>query len=250
MTLAINVASIDFVFVDKVSEFKKNKNLDHHIYSPQNQLIEETELTAVGVLNLANLIEKNDFENALSSTIHDSIHFLDNCIEKNFYPLEKIKLITKSNRRLCLSVIGLEQALTVLNPEGGLKKSQQILKKLARVINRNCHEASSQLADQRGGTQNTQFNERNYRLRHSQILGQISTPLLCQIANTPSFLFKKSMTLNDFYNIYPLHTVWQDHVNNLVSFKTPIKKGDGTLFTKLFINAYQQGALSFEIPED
>lgn len=109
----------------------------------------------LGSINLANHVKMEngrfipDFEK-LDSTIRDAIHFLDNVIDANRYPLEEIEKTTKLTRKIGLGVMGFADMLLHMeipyNSEEGVAMGSRIMERINTVG----HETSEKLAEQRG----------------------------------------------------------------------------------------------------
>ncbi len=105
----------------------------------------------LGSLNL-NVFVKNgaiDYE-SLGETVELAVHFLDNVIDVNRYPLQKIEETTKSMRKIGLGVMGFSDMLYRLgipyNSEQAVKTAQDIM----AFIQLRAREASQALALVRG----------------------------------------------------------------------------------------------------
>jgi len=88
--------------------------------------------------------------NRLRKTIHDAVHFLDNVIDMNRYPLPEIELITRGNRRIGLGLMGWADALVSLEIPYNSKKALLLADKLMSFIETESHTASVQIAKKRG----------------------------------------------------------------------------------------------------
>jgi len=109
------------------------------------------EAVCLGSINLANMVNEGrvNFEK-LSKTVHTAVHFLDNVIDVNKYPLKEIKNICLSNRKIGLGVMGFADMLYQLrvpyNSEDGVKIAAKVMK----FIRDEAEKASVDLAKTKG----------------------------------------------------------------------------------------------------
>jgi ribonucleoside-diphosphate reductase alpha chain len=69
----------------------------------------------LGSVNLATMISNGEIDwNRLGLTVCKAVHFLDNVIDMNSYPLKRIEETTKSNRKIWLGVMGFADTLLML----------------------------------------------------------------------------------------------------------------------------------------
>ncbi len=91
---------------------------------------------------------------ALRTTVHESIRFLDNVIDANNYPLEQIHDICTANRKIGLGIMGFADALYKLgvryNSEEGVAWGEKFMK----FVNDESHNYSEKLAKERGNFPN------------------------------------------------------------------------------------------------
>jgi ribonucleoside-diphosphate reductase alpha chain len=94
--------------------------------------------------------EKGVDWNRLAKTIRTCVHFLDNVIDANKYPIPEIALQSQRNRRIGLGVMGWADMLALLRvpykSEAALKLGEEIM----RFMNDEGHLESSELAKTRG----------------------------------------------------------------------------------------------------
>lgn len=109
----------------------------------------------LGSLNLARMLKKSgeayeiDFD-LMGKTVENAVHFLDNVIEVNKYPLDIIAERTLQTRKIGLGVMGFADMLYRLgipyNSEEGIETAAAVM----RFIDERAHEASIGLAQTRG----------------------------------------------------------------------------------------------------
>ncbi len=109
----------------------------------------------LGSINLVKMLRKTEEGYAfdyqlLGKTVEQAVHFLDNVIDVNNYPLEKIAEVTRASRKIGLGVMGWADALLLMgipyNSEEGVKLAEKVM----GYINNVGHAASAQLAKTRG----------------------------------------------------------------------------------------------------
>lgn len=86
----------------------------------------------------------------LDNTVRNSVHFLDNVIEANRYPLPEIDANTKSNRKIGLGVMGWADMLILLGIRYNSPAAYELANKIMERITRVGHEMSEELGKKRG----------------------------------------------------------------------------------------------------
>ena len=86
----------------------------------------------------------------LIETIRSAVHFLDNVIEVNKYPLPEIDKMTRATRKIGLGVMGFADMLLLMgvayNSDAGVALGREIME----IVNTEGHKASELLAEARG----------------------------------------------------------------------------------------------------
>ena len=116
----------------------------------------------LGSINLAKMTAEGEINfSRLSRTVKTAVHFLDNVIDMNEFPIEEIGRMTRANRKIGLGVMGFADMLIKLgvpyNSDGAVSLAREVMK----YIRSEATAASTELAEKRGAFPN--FEESIYR---------------------------------------------------------------------------------------
>jgi len=109
------------------------------------------ESCTLGSINLARFVHRRriDFDR-LRSVIGQAIHFLDNVVDINRYPLPRIEEVTRRNRKIGLGVMGLADMLIRLGLPYNSDEALSVCGRLMAFLHDEARAASADLARQRG----------------------------------------------------------------------------------------------------
>jgi ribonucleoside-diphosphate reductase alpha chain len=109
----------------------------------------------LGSINLSRMVidGKINWEK-LRETVRNAVHFLDNVVDANVYPLEAIAAITRANRKIGLGVMGFADMLIMLgvpyDSEDALRLGEQVM----AFVEAEAHKQDVEIAEARGSFPN------------------------------------------------------------------------------------------------
>ena len=143
------------IFMDQVNNSRANP-------TPQLGQIEATnpcgeqpllpyDACTLGSINLALFLDENDFDwDALRKAVHESIHFLDNVLDMNEYPIDKVRDMVRQIRRVGFGIMGFADALLHMNIGYNTEEGLKMAEKVMQFIQQESDNASEKLAETRG----------------------------------------------------------------------------------------------------
>lgn len=146
----------------------------------------------LGSVNIAKFVlpESRDLDwNELKRVIDLGVHFLDNVVEINEFPVPKIREMVSNTRRIGLGIMGFADTLYKLGVKYDSEEGIAWAKKIMKFVNENAREASCELAKSRGVFpfwEKSVYVGTDYRPRNMAITTIAPTGTISVLADTSS----------------------------------------------------------------
>ncbi len=142
------------IFIDEINRFNPTPEIG--VITATNPCGEQPLLSYescnLGSINLLKIVGKNgkiDWTH-FRDLIHSAIHFLDNVIDVNSYPIPEVEELTKGNRKIGLGIMGFAEMLIMLNIPYNSVEALDLGEKIAAFLNEEAGRASETLGVIRG----------------------------------------------------------------------------------------------------
>ncbi len=130
----------------------------------------------LGSINLSKMVSHGEIDfPKLRKTIRTAIHFLDNVIDKNKFPLPQIEQMTTGNRKIGLGIMGFADMLIQLGIPYNSEEAIQTAQGLMKFISEEADKMSEELAEKRGVFPN--FEKSIYAEKNSQFRNATRTTI-------------------------------------------------------------------------
>ncbi|MCW4034717.1 MAG: vitamin B12-dependent ribonucleotide reductase, partial [Candidatus Bathyarchaeota archaeon] len=109
----------------------------------------------LGSVNLAKMVKDKEIDwDKLRSVVRVAVHFLDNVIDVNKFPVPQIAELTKANRKIGLGVMGFADLLILLGIGYDSEEALTVAEKVMQFISNEATKMSVEIGEKRGAFSN------------------------------------------------------------------------------------------------
>lgn len=182
------------VFIDRMNEASSNPVPSVGRIEATNPCGEQPLLPYdacnLGSVNLAKFVNGSDMDwNELKRVISEGVHFLDNVVEINEFPVQKIREMVSNTRRIGVGVMGFADALFKLGVRYDSEEGISWAEKIMKFVTESAKEATCELAKSRGVFpfwEVSVFANTNYKPRNMALTTIAPTGTISMLADTSS----------------------------------------------------------------
>lgn len=251
VTMAWRTGDPGLIFLDEINR---------HNPTPQAGKIESTnpcgevpllpyESCNLGSINLSKMVKNGEMDwNKLRNIVRLAVHFLDNVIDANKYPLPEIEKATKANRKIGLGVMGFADMLLKLKIPYDSNEALAVAEKVMKFVQEEANEKSMEIAQERGSFPNFEGSVLRNKfddMRNATVTSVAPTGTISIIAGTSS-------GIEPIFAISFMRNVMGTQLLEVNPIFEAIAKERGFYSTDLMIEIAKRGSIQGmkEIPED
>ncbi len=231
------------VFIDEINRY--NPTPDVGLIESTNPCGEQPllpyESCNLGSVNLSRMVDDGKISwGKLRETVRNSVHFLDNVVDVNVYPLEETAEVTRANRKIGLGVMGFADMLIMLGVPYDSEEALNMAERLMGFIEEEAHKKSREIAESRGSFPN--FDRSIWKDRYSVFrnatvttiapTGTISIIAGCSSGIEPLFAVSFMRNVLDGSRLFETNTLFEE-----------VAKARGFYSTKLLEEVARTGSV-------
>jgi ribonucleoside-diphosphate reductase alpha chain len=168
----------------------------------------------------------------LGAVVRTAVHFLDNVIDQNVYPIEAIEIQTKKNRRIGLGVMGWADMLVRLGLPYNSEEALVLAEKVMAFIETETRNHSSELAKIRGKFPNWErsvYRQDNIAMRNATLTtiaptGTISIIAGCSSGIEPYYAIAFERNVLDGARLVEVNTLFEETAHQGEFFSDELMK--------------------------
>ncbi len=247
------------IFIDRINEFNPVRKIG--LIESTNPCGEQPllpyESCNLGSINLNAIVRGSgrsaeiDFD-LLKKLTRDAVHFLDNVIDMNSYPLKEIEKKTKMNRKIGLGIMGYADMLIRLGIPYDSEEALSTAEAVMSLIQKESKIKSAELAEQRGAFPT--FDKSEYSARGEKPLRNATTTTIAP-TGTISIIADSSSGIEPIFALAYVRNVMDNNrlIESNPAFETAVKNlGGGYDFSYIMDRVAEHGSAREvdELPEE